>query len=456
MVASISREEAAADVLVLWEEEYPSLRKALNRFSENQGITDWKIRTAIHSLVFETIRRLNTLDWILDNVLSRSKLADLDVFTRNLLRVATYLIYSGKALAALATNESVAIIKRRRSKRLGGFVNAVLRRVQHFKTEELFKLLPEAQHTALKFSSPLWLVEYTERLLGREEAHAFLAAGLENPFVYVRVNTLISSIPDVIDELVGEGFECLPSPEIPEIFRLKKGSRPVTNTPAYRRNAIYLQNLASGIVGRVLSPFPQALIVDLCAAPGSKTSHLAQLMKNRGNIIALDWSIQRLRELNKILTRLGVLNTHIVLADSQKLPFRKKFRSDYVLVDPPCSNTGVIQTRPEVKWSITPETISQMRKIQLALLEQSSKLIASNGQIVYSTCSISLEENEYVIRDFLANHSEFETVSTEPWIGIPAFEGFTNCQRLFPHRNDTEGFFIAKLVRKQTSVGEED
>jgi 16S rRNA (cytosine967-C5)-methyltransferase len=445
---SISREEAAADVLVLWEEQYQSLRKALNRFSEERDITDWKIRTAIHSLVFETIRRLNTLDWILNNVLSRSKLADLDVFTRNLLRVATYLIYSGKGLAALATNEAVTIIKRRRSKRLGGFVNAVLRKVQHYGIEESLKTLPKAQHTALKFSAPPWLVEYTERLLGLEEARAFLASGLENPSIYVRVNTLTSSISEAIEDLEKEGFECFSRPEIPEMLKLKKGFKPVINTSTYQRNAIYLQSLASGIVARVMDPLPQRIIVDLCAAPGSKTSHLAQLMNNRGHIIAVDWSLPRAIELGKILTRLNVQNTHVILADSLNLPFREKFRADEVLVDPPCSNTGVIQTRPEVKWLITPETITLMHKIQLALLEQACKLTRPNGHIIYSTCSISLEENEYVIRDFLAKHPEFSTIQTEPWIGTPAFEGFTNCQRLFPHRNDTEGFFIAKLIRK--------
>jgi 16S rRNA (cytosine967-C5)-methyltransferase len=452
LVSSISREEAATDVLVLWEKKQPSLRKALNHFSEQLGITDWKIRTAIHSLVFETIRRLNTLDWILGKVLSKSKLSDLDVFTRNLLRVATYLIYSGKAVAALVTNEAVVIIKRRRSRKLSGFVNAVLRQVQHFQVEELLKLLPETQQTALKFSAPQWLVKYSERLLGKEEAHAFLTSGLQNPAVYVRVNTLLTSISEAKSELVKEDFECLSSPEIPEIFRLKKGNKPVTNTATYKRNKVYLQSLASGLVAHVLNPFPQSIVVDLCAAPGSKTSHLAQLMENQGNIIALDWSIPRLREFKKILARLNVRNTHIILTDSHHLPFRQNFRADSVLVDPPCSNTGVIQTRPEVKWGITLESISQMCKIQLALLEQGSTLVAPNGQIVYSTCSISLEENEYVIRNFLAKHSEFETAPTEPWIGTPGFEGFTDCQRLFPHRNDTEGFFIAKLVRRQPAI----
>ena len=450
MVGPISREEAAADVLVLWETKYPSLRKALNRFSETRDITDWKIRTAIHSLVFETMRRLNTLDWILECILSRSKLSDLDIFTRNLLRVATYLIFSGKGVSALATNEAVTIIKRRRSKRLGGFVNAVLRKVQHFSFETLLKSLPEIQSTALRFSVPPWFAEYVEGLLGKEEAQALLAVGLENPSVYVRVNTLISSIPEVKQELEKEGFECVSTLEIPEIFKLKKGELPVTKTSAYQRNAIYLQNLASGIVGRVISPVPQNILVDLCAAPGSKTSHLAQLMENRGNIIALDWSAPRLHELEKILTKQNVQNTHIILADSMTLPFREGFRSDYVLVDPPCSSTGVLQTRPEIKWSLAFETISNMRKVQLKLLDQGGKIVAHDGYLVYSTCSITLEENEYVIRDYLANHPEFHTVSTEPWIGIPAFEGFKNCQRLFPHRNDTEGFFIAKLIRKPT------
>jgi 16S rRNA (cytosine967-C5)-methyltransferase len=232
------------------------------------------------------------------------------------------------------------------------------------------------------------------------------------------------------------------------MLKLQGGNKPVTQTDLYLQHAIYLQSLSSGLVSHVLNPQPSAIVVDLCAAPGSKTAHLAQLMKNHGNIIAFDNILFRVQELRRNITRLGVRNTHILLANSFDPPLRKEFHADYVLIDPPCSNTGVIQTRPEVKWHITPDLIRRIRRVQLTLLKQGTQLVAPDGYAVYSTCSITLEENEKLIRKFLASNPDFELVVAEPQMGTEALEGLVECQRLYPHKNDTEGFFIAKLHRK--------
>ncbi|MFX1563922.1 MAG: transcription antitermination factor NusB [Promethearchaeota archaeon] len=444
----ISREEAAADVLILWEEKYPSLRSALRHFSKVQNIKDWHIRTAIHGLVFETIRRLNTIDWALNFVLKKTNLDELDNLTRNVLRTATYLILFGNAKAPLVTNEAVTIVKRRNNKKIAGFCNAVLRKIQALNLEELYSSFSVDKQTTLRNSVPLWLLKEIKQILGPDETRKFLESVLENPSVYVRVNTLLCPVKKAVRDLENEGFKCTPSPRLSEMLKLQRGTKPVTHTQSYQENKIYLQSLSSALVSRVANPPSSAIIIDLCAAPGSKTSHLAQIMGNKGNIIAIDNAPLRVKELQRNLHRLDVRNTHTILANSFKLPLCKNFNSEYVLVDPPCSNTGVIQTRPEAKWNMNPKLIRKIRRVQKALLEVGSFLVASSGYLIYSTCSITLDENENLIHDFLSSQPGFELVKTDPWIGQAAFKGLDKCQRLFPHRDDTEGFFVAKLHRQ--------
>jgi 16S rRNA (cytosine967-C5)-methyltransferase len=449
--SEISREEAAAEVLSLWEKNQYSLRTAMGQLAEEWNITDWHIRTAIHSLVFETVRRLNTIDYVLNTILKKTLITDLDSLTRNTLRIAGYLIIFGEGVPALVTNEAVSIIKRRRNKRLAGLCNAVLRKVQQTDLEKFVQTTSREEEKILQYSVPQWLLEYTEQLLGPEDAGEFLSAGLESPSTYIRINTLHDQADTVIKRLEKEEFQCTPVPQLPEIYKIQQGTQPVIQTDLYTQNTIYLQSLASALVARILNPKREGIVVDLCAAPGSKTSHLAQLMENQGNIIAIDNILVRIQELKRNLIRLGVHNTHILFANSFKLPFRQDFQADSVLVDPPCSNTGVIQTRPEVKWMMTPEKVQRLTKVQKSLMRAGSKIVAPDGYIVYSTCSITLDENEYLIRGFLAANRNFELVTTQPILGFPAFEGMASCQRLFPHKQDTEGFFIAKLHRKLES-----
>ncbi len=444
----ISREEVAAEVLSLWNEEAQSLRGAMGQIARKWDITDWRIRTAIHSLVFESVRRLNTIDFLLDQVLKKTQIAEIDPFIGNTLRVATYLIHFTDTPPALATNEAVATIKRRKNKRLAGFVNAVLRKMQKTNFAKVITAFHDMGLEELEYSIPRWLFEYMTRILGPDEAKKFFSTSLQNPSVYVRVNTLIQPHNQTLKELEQAEFLCTPIEKLPEMLKLQRGNVPVTQTEVYAQHGVYLQSLASGLVSHIVDPSPAEIVIDLCAAPGSKASHLAQLMKNQGNILALDNMPLRVEEMTRNLGRLGVRNTHVIFANSLKLPFRTNFSSKYVLVDPPCSNTGVIQTRPEVNWTMSPEKIRRLSRVQASLLEMGSKLVEPGGFLVYSTCSLTLDENEHLIRDFLDANIGFSLVPSQPWLGIAGFEGMTECQRLFPHREDTEGFFIAKLQRE--------
>ncbi len=446
----ISREEAAAEVLVLWEQEYPSLRRAINLLMEKWDISDWQIRTAIHSLVFETIRRLNTIDKVLNSVLEKSTVNDLDSLTRNILRIAAYLIVISTGSAPLVTNEAVSIVKRRKNKRLAGFVNAVLRKIQAIDLTSFLSTLPPEEQAIYRFSVPLWFIEYVEEIFDAKEALDFLASGLQNPNVIIRVNTLLHSVDEIIRALELDGFQCIRVPNLPEMLKLQHGSKPITQTQIYLENGIYLQSLASALVSRVANPSENSIVVDLCAAPGSKTSHMAQLMKNQGNIIAIDNMPARISELKRNLKRLNVTNAHVILTSGLALPLRNGFQADIVLVDPPCGNTGLIQTRPEIKWNVARNNIQKISRIQKAFLNASAQLVSKSGCIVYSTCSITLDENEYIIHKFLKTHSDFRLTPIEPDFGSPGFQGLSECRRLYPHRDQTEGFFIAKLCRTTT------
>jgi 16S rRNA (cytosine967-C5)-methyltransferase len=445
----ISREEAAAEVLSFWDEEAQSLRGALRQLAQDWNIIDWRIRTAIHSLVFETVRRLNTIDFLLNQVLEKSQIGDIDPLTRNILRVATYLIFFTDTAPALATNEAVSIIKRRKNKRLAGFVNAVLRNVQKINLDEVLTTFRESGAHELEYSVPRWLFDYVTRILGQDEARKFFSASLQNPSVYVRVNTLIQPQNQTLKGLEQAEFLCTPIDKLPEMMRIQRGNLPVTQTDVYAQHAVYLQSLASALVSHIVDPDSAEIVLDLCAAPGSKTSHLAQLMQNQGNILALDNMPLRVEELTRNLFRLGVQNTHVIFTNSLKPPFRAGFQAKFVLVDPPCSNTGVIQTRPEVKWTMNPDKIRRLSRVQSRLLAMGSKFVEPGGFLVYSTCSLTLDENEHLIRDFLDANPHFDLRPSKPWLGSEGFEGMAACQRLYPHREDTEGFFIAKLQRER-------
>ncbi|MFW9830342.1 MAG: 16S rRNA (cytosine(967)-C(5))-methyltransferase RsmB [Candidatus Thorarchaeota archaeon] len=447
----ISREEAAAEVLSIWEETNFSLRTSMRRLANEWKITDWQIRTAIHSLVFETVRHLNTIDYALNSVLDKTQINDLDPLVRNNLRVAAYLILYHEGAPALVTNEAVSIVKKRRNKRLAGFCNAVLRKVQGTQLESLIKSEDKLRQWELEYCVPRWLIDYFQQISDSKETHAFLETSAKSPAVYIRINELKSDTKRVLQELEKDEFQCIPINQFPEMFRLQRGNKPITQSEAYTQNTVYLQGLSSALVSRIVNPDPQDILLDLCAAPGSKTTHLAQLMKNQGNIIAIDNLPLRVMELKRNLVRLGVRNTHVLMANSFRPPFRNGFQGDLVLVDPPCSNTGVIQSRPEVKWTMTLEKIQRLQRVQTSLLRQGSQLVRPGGSIVYSTCSISLEENEQLIKKFLKANADFKLVPTEPWIGSEAFEGLSECQRLYPHRENTEGFFIAKMKRMMTS-----
>jgi 16S rRNA (cytosine967-C5)-methyltransferase len=211
---------------------------------------------------------------------------------------------------------------------------------------------------------------------------------------------------------------------------------------------VYIQDEASQLVAQLLDPEPGLSMLDLCAAPGGKSARLAVRMKNSGIIVAGDLHLHRLTKLQRACQRLGLQIVSPVALDGTKpLPFLQRF--DRVLVDAPCSGTGTLRRNPEIKWRLKPEDINALTETQSQLLLSASGMVAADGRLVYSTCSLEREENEMVVERFLAGNSNFELIrpSVDPVLLQP-----DGTIRTFPHRDEMDGFFIAVFQGKKRKV----
>jgi 16S rRNA (cytosine967-C5)-methyltransferase len=188
-------------------------------------------------------------------------------------------------------------------------------------------------------------------------------------------------------------------------------------------------------------------LLDACAAPGAKTTYLAQLMQNRGVIYSIDYSKRRINVWRNEVARMGAEIAVPIIADAcNPLPLRMK--ADVVVLDPPCTSTGVFRKLPSAKWRLTRRSVDKMAEIQWQMINSCAENVKSGGTLIYSTCSITVEENEMLVERFMKWHPEFLLAEMTPKIGLPGFRGLEKCQRLYPHIHQCNGFFIAKLVRE--------
>jgi 16S rRNA (cytosine967-C5)-methyltransferase len=316
-------------------------------------------------------------------------------------------------------SESVDLAGRRAS----GLVNAVLRRAQREREALLGALhddTPEA--AAVMHSHPEWLARMWWEQLGAGETRALLRRDNEPAESAVRVNTLRAESVDL-------GVAVHPAPGLPEGLVLD-APIDIHASAAFERGELMPQSRASMTVARVLDPQPGERVLDLCAAPGAKTTHMAALMEGRGEVVAVESHPGRAQALEENARRLGASNVRVVVGDAA-VPVGGEF--DRVLLDPPCSDLGTLQARPDVRWRKDPALIERVAGQQEALLEAAAAQVRPGGVLVYSTCTISARENEEQMATFLSKHPEFEA-AREP-------------VRLLPHRDCTDGFFIARLER---------
>ena len=412
---------------------------AIRKTVKQLRIDDREHVNSARELVYETVRRQNAIDFLIEAALEPESLGELKIGLRSYLRLYTYLVhYSEDSLAR--ANELVEHATQLFGKR-------DLNKIRHLPDIIPLMSIPydeitDTQRLAYKYFHPTWYVSYLYDKFGENMTENLLKP-VKYPN-YIRVNTLKGN--SKIDTLYEQGFQLASEPDLTNTYRLLD-DKGVTKTESYRNGFFIRQDKASILVGEIADPKPGETVLDVCAAPGIKTSHLAQIMGNTGRIISVDYDERRLKSWKVLMDRLGVENAESVLADASKPYSLPDVEADLVVVDPPCTGTGLLHKSPSSKWRLTPRSIDNMAGLQKKILWNSVDHLRDGGTLVYSTCSVTVEENEGVINSILDRAPEFRLVESSPRIGDTGLIAVNEAQRLYPHKHACNGFFIAKLVK---------
>jgi 16S rRNA (cytosine967-C5)-methyltransferase len=429
-------------------EKGQSARLSLKTISSKYDITNWKLRGKIHAIVLETIRRLNYIDWIINISLKGSSISQLHPFTRSILRLTVYHLKFLPIRSSQLFAVSARLIAKKFGKKRARFVKALLYEIELKDSNKHFMQLSESERIGIQLFHPTWFVRYLFRLIGRPEALKLMRINISSPPKHIRVNTLKID-PDLLQrKLSKEKIIVSKDPDLFDVMHIQNAKKPLIRSSYYKKGFFYIQNKASALVTHVLNPQSDDSVLDVCAAPGGKTTHIGQFMKNSGVIIALDSSNKRMQELLEASRRQSLKIIQPLLIDSRSASFIPEKQFDKVLIDAPCSSTGAFWSRPSRKWTVNKRLIKWLQQIQWSLLKRAARQVRPKGILVYATCSITLEENEMIIERFLKLNPEFRLVKATPFIGVRGFRGLNRCQRLFPQVNRTDGFFIAKILRR--------
>ncbi|MXV83193.1 16S rRNA (cytosine(967)-C(5))-methyltransferase RsmB [Candidatus Poribacteria bacterium] len=421
---------------------------------------DGRERRLVNGLVYGVIRWQKQLDWVLDRFINPK--FQLDGRRRNILRLGAFqLLHLDGIPAHAAIFETVQLATSRQRKSSGdrktaGFINAVLRSIQREGASIAYPSLSTnpTEHIAFSLSYPTWLVKRWLQTRGVSWTLAFCRASNQTAPLAFRVNTLLTQREEVCQFLEMKGLPASLSKIAPDGITLK--NRTITNFDTtgeltlkdiLNRKDIYVQDESAMLVAPLLSPEEAGFIVDLCAAPGGKTTHLAHLMRNTGKIIAVDTSAEKIALLQKNCRRVNAHNVETCVMDATKADLAFIKTADAVLIDAPCSGFGTLRRHPDIRWNKTLKQVHALREVQYNLLKNAAPHIKPGGILVYSTCSIEPMENEEVIQRFLTDFPMYRVENARrflPAVPLSAItpQGFV---QTFPHEHGVDGAFAARL-----------
>jgi 16S rRNA (cytosine967-C5)-methyltransferase len=398
----------------------------------------------------ETTRRRNLIDKFVNTVVAPKKIGEYNLGIQAFLRLYVYQTRVKKNWGKINLQEAQHIASLGRA--ILGW--QTLREVEPFlgfllthPLEPILKAAADEERVSLETFHPSWFVKYCYSLMGRSEAIAFLQGSINPPPAYIRVNTLAETQEAILQKLEVEGVKLEKTMPLKHTYKVLETKQPLNALLSYMKGLFYVQDKASCFATEAADPKHGATVFDVCAAPGAKTTYLAQLMQNTGAIYSVDFSSRRMQTWKRETARMGAKIAQPIIADARAtLPFSDE--ADLVVLDPPCTGTGIFAKQPSAKWRISPKSIEKMAEIQWNMINSGAEKVASGGVLIYSTCSIAVEENEMIIERFLKDYSEFSLADIEPKIGLPGLRGLTQCQRLYPHIHQCNGFFIAKLQKQ--------
>ncbi|MEP6706145.1 MAG: 16S rRNA (cytosine(967)-C(5))-methyltransferase RsmB [Pyrinomonadaceae bacterium] len=439
---------AAFDILRRVENEGAFASTLLATLDDAMRIDD---RALCQELVLGVLRRRLWLDRVIEYFSGRS-IESLDMPVLLALRLGLYQLRClSRVPASAAVNESVNLMHVARVRSAASFVNAVLRRATREPDyDPAANIGDPIQRIVIETSHPVWLIERWARLLGIAETESFARANNERSPVAFRLTARAVKSERVLVELREAGAALEPSQLVPEAWRIKGAGEVLQKLSG--QGLIYVQDEASQLVAHALGAQAGERVIDVCAAPGSKTTHIAALTPQL-MIVAGDLHQHRLQTLRRLASSQGATAIHLVTQDAAHgLPFADG-SFDRVLVDAPCTGTGTLRHNPEIRWRITAEDIIELAARQKLILFNAARLVRRGGCLVYSSCSVEPEENESVVQAFLEENSGFEPLRLQ-WrkpdyaadlnAPLPTSAGAV---RTWPHKHDVDGFFIAAFTK---------
>lgn len=444
---------AAWTILKRLDAERRPLDAVLDAFFETAPPMDRRDRNLIHALVFGVQRHRAALDHVIDH-LSRTPLAKLDPDVLNLLRIGLFqILHMDRIPDSAAVNTAVDIAKAFAPPWIAGFVNGLLRSAIRSRGKIPFPDMETDPVRALakRKSFPPWLIRRWLKRWGTADAASLCDAFNRIPPLTLRVNTLRTTREGLLSALAPEVDTARPTAVSPDGVVIQGLGTTLSDLSAFRSGLFQVQDEAAQLVSRFLGPRPGETVLDACAGLGGKTGHLAGLMENRGQILAVDVDARKLEGLAAECVRLGNAITTPVHSDlDADLPPDWRDRFDRILVDAPCSGLGVLGRNPDARWSAAKENLDGYRKRQLRFLSRLAPLVKPLGILGYTVCSMEPEETDAVAEAFLEKHPHFRVRMDAEHLtaGMRALITPEGCLRTFPHRDGMDGFFSVCFVRK--------
>ncbi|MDM9583492.1 16S rRNA (cytosine(967)-C(5))-methyltransferase [Nostoc sp. GT001] len=454
---------------------------ALDRVLQKVSLPDCD-RRLVTELVYGSVRRQRTLDTLIDQ-LAKKKSDQQPQDLRTILHLGFYqLRYQERIPASAAVNTTVQLAKENGFSGLTGFVNGLLRQYLRKAGEQEGRgaggqrgrgaeekdslLLPQSPVTyfdplelpenpverlGILHSFPDWIIQVWLEQLGLTETEQLCEWMNQSPTIDLRINPLRTSIEEVEAALQSAGVLVRRIPHLPQALRFIGNTGAIQKLPGFKEGWWTVQDASAQLVGHLLDPQPGEVVIDACAAPGGKTTHIAELMADQGKIWACDRTPSRLRKLQENSQRLNLQSIQIYTGDSRHF---NQFQNtaDRVLLDAPCSGLGTMHRHADARWRQTPESVRELAVLQRELLTHTSTFVKAGGVLVYATCTLHPAENEEVISAFLADSPQWQ-IESPSGVELPdstdsAPQGWF---KLWPHRQDMDGFFMVRLRKTNNS-----
>lgn len=421
----------------------------INRYLD--GDRDHRDENLIRELVYGVLENKKYLDYIISKA-SKVKIGKIHNNILEILRIGLYqVIFMEKIPASAAVNEAVELAKKYGHKGTVAYVNGMLRNI--LRNKDKFTNIEtdnRIEYISIRYSHPLYMVKGWADEFGLDFTEKLCQANNSRPLLNIRVNTLKTDKKDLIKVLEDKGYHCVEGRYAEDCLEVTN-PHGITKIEEFKEGLFIIQDEASILVSQIINPKENSMVLDLCSAPGGKTTHLAQIMKNKGYILARDIYQHKIALVGENAKRLGIDIIRPEVFDALKMDDDLANKFDYCLLDAPCSGLGIIRRKPEIKWNRGQGDSKKLAQLQHKMITNAGNYLKIGGILVYSTCTIGKEENIMVVERFIKENPGFKLMDISNRF---KYRGkLTSLEKgylqLYPHIHGTDGFFIARLVKEE-------